>query len=187
MKVLVRDLQKGDFVNYEGKVYQVVDTDFNYRGRGSALVSLKLKDLENSSTTSKTFKSDFQIQLKDLVVKRLEFLFMQDQTAFFMDPEDYLQYEALESVVEEIKPFLKQGESYLCYLDGEKILKVALPKRLSVKVVEAQQAIKGDRVSAGKKPVIIEGGITILVPLFVKKGDQIIINPETKEYIERQK
>ncbi len=187
MKVLARDLQKGDFVNYEGKVYQVTDANFNYRGRGSALVSLKLKDLEDSSTTSKTFKSDFQIQIKDLTVKKLEFLFMQDNSAVFMDPEDYLQYQAAKPVIKEIRPFLKQGENYLCYLDGEKILKVSLPKRLSVKVVEAQQAIKGDRVSAGKKPVIIEGNITILAPLFVKKGDQIIINPETREYLERQK
>ena len=46
-------------------------------------------------------------------------------------------------------------------------------------------AIKGDTVSGSTKPVTIETGLTVKVPLFIKQGDKIRINTETQEYVER--
>jgi len=37
-----------------------------------------------------------------------------------------------------------------------------------------------------KKLVETQTGFSVLVPLFIKKGDSIAVNPETGEYLERK-
>ncbi|MBI4991362.1 elongation factor P, partial [Candidatus Gottesmanbacteria bacterium] len=49
----------------------------------------------------------------------------------------------------------------------------------------SDEAVKGNTVSGAKKVVTIETGVQITVPLFIKKGDTIAIDPETGVYLER--
>jgi elongation factor P len=53
-------------------------------------------------------------------------------------------------------------------------------------VVETEDAVKGDTVSGAKKTAVLETGATVMVPLFVKKGEVIIVNPETGQYVGRE-
>jgi elongation factor P len=52
-------------------------------------------------------------------------------------------------------------------------------------VTEAEEAVKGDTVTGATKLVTIETGLQVKVPIFIKQGEKILINTETKEYIER--
>ena len=52
-------------------------------------------------------------------------------------------------------------------------------------VAAADEAVKGNTVSGAKKTVLLETGIKITVPLFIKTGDIISIDPESGEYVER--
>ena len=70
------------------------------------------------------------------------------------------------------------------YYEGEAI-GVRFPLKVTVKVSEAQEASAGNTVNAPKKPVIIETGVEVLVPLFVKEGEMIIVDTETGEYVSR--
>ncbi len=56
---------------------------------------------------------------------------------------------------------------------------------VKLKVLETENAVKGDTVTGAKKPAKLETGVIVQVPLFVKVGETIIINPETKEYVGR--
>jgi elongation factor P len=58
---------------------------------------------------------------------------------------------------------------------------------VKLKIIETEDAVKGDTVSGAKKVAKVEGGATVMVPLFVKVGDLITVNPETGEYGERVK
>jgi elongation factor P len=48
-------------------------------------------------------------------------------------------------------------------------------------------ASSGNTVSGGNmtKEVTVDGGIKVHVPLFIKQGEDIIINTENGEYVER--
>jgi elongation factor P len=49
--------------------------------------------------------------------------------------------------------------------------------------------VAGNTVSGGNmfKEAELDGGIKVMVPLFIKQGEQIIINTDTGEYVERAK
>ena len=53
------------------------------------------------------------------------------------------------------------------------------------KVTEATEGSKGNTVSGATKTVIVETGAVITVPLFIKEGEIIAIDPETGAYLER--
>jgi elongation factor P len=52
-------------------------------------------------------------------------------------------------------------------------------------VTEAREGLKGDTVSGATKPVTVETGLVVKVPLFIKEGDKILVNSESREYVER--
>ena len=49
-------LKKGDFLNHNGSVYQIVKTEHNMRGRGSANLKFKIKSIANANTVEITCK-----------------------------------------------------------------------------------------------------------------------------------
>jgi elongation factor P len=56
-----------------------------------------------------------------------------------------------------------------------------------LKVTYSQPGIKGYTATRNRKPATVEGGATVMVPLFVNEGELIRVNTKTGEYIERVK
>jgi elongation factor P len=52
-------------------------------------------------------------------------------------------------------------------------------------VVRADDAVAGDTVGQAKKEAETETGLLVQVPLFIKKGEKIIIDTTTKQYVSR--
>jgi elongation factor P len=52
-------------------------------------------------------------------------------------------------------------------------------------VAEAEEAVKGDTVQGATKYITTETGLKVRVPIFIKQGEKIRVNTETKEYLER--
>ncbi|HPN14440.1 MAG TPA: elongation factor P, partial [Spirochaetota bacterium] len=70
--------------------------------------------------------------------------------------------------------------------EGE-ALTVEPPANVVLKVTYAEPGARGDTATNVKKPVTVETGAEVKVPLFVNEGDYIRINTETGEYQERVK
>ena len=66
-----------------------------------------------------------------------------------------------------------------------KPIDIKLPYKMVFTVTEAEEAVKGDTVTGATKPVTIETGLIVRVPLFIKEGEKILVNTETKDYVER--
>jgi elongation factor P len=53
-------------------------------------------------------------------------------------------------------------------------------------VVEAPPAVKGDSASGNvTKEIGLENGLRIQAPIFIKEGEEILVNTETGLYCER--
>jgi len=59
----------------------------------------------------------------------------------------------------------------------------SIPIFVEMEVKKAEPGIKGDTVGSATKPVIVESGYRVQVPLFVKEGDIIRLDTRTGEYI----
>jgi len=53
-------------------------------------------------------------------------------------------------------------------------------------VVESENSVKGDTATSAMKNAILDTGAKVLVPLFVKVGDEISISTESGAYLSRK-
>ena len=56
---------------------------------------------------------------------------------------------------------------------------------VELEVTETEPGVKGDTTSGATKPATVETGFTLLVPLFVDRGDKIRIDTRSGEYMSR--
>lgn len=187
MKTSAGSLKKGDFLFYQGEIWQIQRADFYSPGKGSALMKTKIKNLisgKNIDYTLKTAETAETIEVESL---ELQYLYKDTENLHFMDERTYQQYQVPTSVVGTATNFMLEGNKYFVYIQDDKPLTVRPPMSVKLKIIETEDAVKGDTVSGAKKPAKVETGVIVQVPLFVKVGDLITVNPETGEYGERVK
>jgi elongation factor P len=117
----------------------------------------------------------------------MQYLF-HDATGYtFMDKDTYDQVSMSDADVGADGKYLRDGmDINVTTYEGQPIA-LELPRKMTFKVTEAMDASSGNTVSGGNmtKEVTVDGGIKVHVPLFIKQGEDIIINTENGEYVER--
>lgn len=187
MRTSASNLKKGDFVLHQNNIWQVAKTEFSFQGRGMAVVRTKFKNVSSQKSVDFTFKSNEELVIADVATTQMQFLYKDNNDLFFMNEKTYNQYSIDEGAVGVVANFLKPGEKYFIILYADKPVSIRPPASVKLKVVEAEEAVKGDTVSGAKKQAKVETGVSVVVPLFIKVGDTIVVNPETGEYMERSK
>lgn len=187
MKTNAGNLKKGEFIFYQGDVWQVVKTEFSFQGRGMAVMRTKIKNVQSGKNVDVTFKTADSVEIVDVEARQMQFLYSDEKSLHFMDEKTYHQITLPKEVIGPVADFFKEGEMYFVFIHDDKALNVRPPASIKLKVIETEQSAKGDTVSAPKKQATLETGVKIMVPLFIREGDMVAINPETREYVERVK
>ncbi len=179
------EIAKGTFLLIKNDPYEVVEREFVNPGKGSAFVRLKMKNLKTGSVLTQTTKTQDSVEDIQVDNKYSQYLYADEQFFHFMDTRTYEQLEVPTQGLEEKKFYLKEGEVYQVVIWESQPIDIVIPYKMVFTVKETQNAIKGDTVTGGTKPVTLETGLVVRVPLFIKQDDKIRINTETKEYVER--
>ena len=178
-------LEKGMALLIKGDPYVIVEREFVKPGKGSAFVRVKLKNPNSGQVLRETMKS--QDQVEDIVVedKDSQYLYADDEHYHFMDLETYEQFEVPIASFEDYQLLMKEGDTFTLIMWEHRPLDIKLPFKVVYTVTKAEEAIKGDTVTGATKIVEVETGLKVKVPIFIKEGERILVNTETKEYVER--
>lgn len=185
MKVNAGDLNKNSFINHNGEIFRVLKMEHNYRGRGSASIKTRIRNVVTQNTLDITLKPDNKVEQIDVDSIQMQYAYPSGSAFAFMNEQTYEQIEVPEEVVGDFAKYMKEGEKVYVIMHEGKPLAIRPPASVRLEVTEAQDAAKGDTATNAKKPVIVETGAEVMVPIFIKKGEVIVINPETGDYIER--
>ena len=124
----------------------------------------------------KTFQGSETVHDADITKSKAQYTYREGDKYNFMDNETYEQLTLSKEVLGDAADYLKEGtEITLLNFNGNAI-NIELPIKIKLKVTEAPPGIKGNTVSTGGKVVTLETGLRISTPLFVKVGDEVIIN-----------
>jgi len=177
---------KGIYLDWKDKLVLVIDKKFSHLGRGSAVVKLKLKDLKSGAITQESLKSDDLIEEISLQRRSAQFLYQVGEQLVFINPQTYEQFEVEAKIIADNSQLLKEGSSCQLLFYQDKVIGVRLPKKVALKVVKTEAGVRGNTVSGADKQAKLETGLVVKVPLFVKKGEIVLISTETKGYLNRQ-
>ncbi len=179
------EIKAGKKIIVDNQPYQVMTAQHSKIGRMGAVLRTKLKNLQTGAILNKTFQGSDKVEEAEIESKKAQYLYSDDNSFYFMDNESYEQFALDKEIIGEQAEFLKENtEINILYFQNSPI-NIELPIKMVFEVVEAPPAVKGNTADGGSKQVTIETGAKINTPLFIKKGDKIVINTNTKEYTER--
>ncbi|HAN42127.1 MAG TPA: elongation factor P [Sphaerochaeta sp.] len=178
-------IDKGTALLIKGQPFICVEREFVNPGKGSAFVRLKLKSPSTGQVLQETIKS--QDSVEDINVEMMDYQYMYNDGENFhmMNVDSYDQIEVPMANFDGYELLMKDGETYRCTVYNDEILDIQIPSKVVYLVAEAEEAIKGDTVQGATKYVTTETGLKVRVPIFIKQGEKIRVNTETKEYLER--
>jgi elongation factor P len=178
-------ISKGVFLLVKDEPYVVVEREFVNPGKGPAFVRLKLKSLITGQVLKQVNKTQENLEDINVEARDVQFLYADGEQFHFMDLETYDQFNMPIAGHEDRKAFMLEGETVQLSFWDEKPIDILLPYKVVLTVTEAGEGLKGDTVSGATKPVTVQTGLVVKVPLFIKDGDKILVNSETREYVER--
>lgn len=178
-------IDKGTALLIKGQPFLCIDREFVNPGKGSAFVRLKLKSPATGQTLSETMKS--QDNAEDITIedKTYQYLYNDGENFSFMNTETYEQIEVPMKSFSGYELIMKEGESYRLTFWEDLVLDVQVPQKEVYVVTETEDAARGDTVQGVTKDAILETGLKVRVPGFIKQGEKVRVNTETREYLER--
>jgi len=176
----------GLIIEWKGSLWEIKHFEHTRRpGRGGAFVKTKLKNVLTGETISKSFIEADNFKIVELEKIRAKYLYQTGDSFVFMSLENYEEIIVPSRIIEGKEQFLKQGlEVQILYYQDEPA-SILLPPKVKFKVVQSPEAVRGDTSTTPLKQVVLETGLKINVPIFIKQGDTILVNTQTGEYIER--
>lgn len=91
--IAVGDLRSGMTFEKDGKLIKVLESSHHKPGKGNTVMRLKLRDVRSGSTTDTTMRPEEKVKKAHIDSKSVQYLYLQDDMAVFMDLETYEQYE----------------------------------------------------------------------------------------------
>jgi elongation factor P len=180
---IANDIRRGNAIRYNGDICLVLDQDRVKPGKGGAFVQTTLRNLRTGKSSQVRFASNETVEVVVLKRKQLEFSYRSGFDYVFIDPDTFEQVTIGEDLVGPAREYLvEQGEYELVFDDQESAIMLELPPSVVLTVAEAPEGLKGDSATNVRKPVTLETGLEINVPLFIREGEKIKIDTRTGEY-----
>lgn len=182
------DFRKGAKLLFREQPYMVLEFHHVKPGKGGAFVRTKMKNMLTGLVHEETFRSGEKFPEPNLEYKQMQYLYQDGSHYNFMDQESYEQIALSKEQLEEVLDYLKEQAVYtILYFEGRPIA-VTPPIHMELEVKDAPPGVKGDTAQGGgSKPITLETGLVLHVPLFVNTGDVIKVDTRTGAYIERLK
>lgn len=183
----INDLKKqGIIIKLENEPYIILKSQHARTAQRRAFVRTTLKNLISGKTIEKTFNSGDKIEEAEIKKVKANFLYQKGKNFYFMNLENFEEIFLAKEQIEEKRDFLKEGlEVSILYFENRPVA-LELPPKIILEVIEAPPTVKGDTSQGtAMKIVTLETGLKIEAPFFIKVGDKIVINTETKKYVER--
>ena len=185
MPVTTAQFKNGMCIQYEGKRWVIVEFQHVKPGKGGAFVRTKLKELTSGRVVDYTFRAGEKFDDVRVETKKMQYLYKDGDTFYFMDNDSYEQVELDKDFVGDAAKWLKENDEVeIMTADGE-YMGVEPPMFVELEVTETDPGFKGDTVQGGTKPATLETGAVVQVPMFVNTGDKLKIDTRDGRYITR--
>ena len=179
------ELKKKSRIILNNEPYEIIETSSTVKARGGSVLQTKLRNLKTENVISKTFHPGDTLEEPEILKSEVKFLYShKDKFVFTEKDNPSKRFELTAKQVGEKADFLKTNQAVEALVFKNEVINISLPIKINLKIKEAPPSVKGESQS-GNKSVLLETGAKIIVPSFIKTGDIIEVNTDTKEYVRR--
>jgi elongation factor P len=181
----VSQMQKGQTVKIDGKLYWIVDYQHVKLGKGGAVYQTKLKSLSDGSIQNIRLRSEETIEEAYLDRRQYEYLYSSGSEHVLMDTTSFEQIALDDDAFGDGTKYLKPNTQLEVQMYEGRPVIVNLPNSVDLEVTDTPPEIKGATATNQNKPATLETGLVVQVPPFVKVGEVIRVDTRTGLYVTR--
>src|SRR6478672_5451912 len=179
------DLRRGMAVNYNGDICVVLDSQHRTPGNLRAFVQATLRSIRSGRSSDVRFSSTEKIDVVPMMTKKMDFSYKDGEDFVFSDPDTYETVTLSAELVGDARNFLVENGPVTVTFVDDKAVSIEMPSSVILTVTDAPEGIRGDSANNVQKTVVMETGITVQAPLFIKTGEKIKVDTRTGKYMER--
>jgi elongation factor P len=182
------DIKRKTFFEFEGAPYNCLDVEVSKptaRG-GQTLVRVKMRNLITRAVFDRTFKAGEKFPEPDLDMVSATFLYADADGFHLMDQESFETLTLSADVVGDDRALLVDNLEVQVQKYNGRPISLMVPPHVELTVVSTEPGVRGDTASGGvTKVAVLETGLEVRVPLFIKEGERVKVHTETREFAGR--
>ncbi len=179
------DLRRGMAISYNGDICVVLDVQHRTPGNLRAFVQATFRSIRTGKASDVRFSSTEKIETVPMMTRKMDFSYKDGDDFVFTDPENYESVTLAAELVGDAKNYLVENGGVTVTFVEDKAVTVELPPSVVLTVTDAPEGVRGDSANNVQKAVLMETGITLQVPLFIKTGEKLKVDTRTGKYMER--
>ncbi len=182
------EIKRKMYFEFEDAPYHCLDVEVSKptaRG-GQTLVRLKMRNLLTRAVFDRTFKAGEKFREPDLEMLPASYLYADGDGHHFMDQSSFETLTLGPEALGDDQQLLSDNVLVQIQTYNGRPIGVQLPAVVELAVRSTEPGVRGDTASGGvTKPAILETGLEIRVPLFIKEGEKVKVHTETREFAGR--
>ena len=180
-----QDISVGNFIRYNGELVQIIEWQHRTPGNLRAFYQAKMRRVKDGKLAENRFRSGESVEIVRVETHELQYLYEEGDAYVCMNNETYDQIPVAKHLFGEGAKFMKEGDTIKIAFEGETPISAEPPNFAILEVTYTEPGVKGDTATNTLKQATVEGGATVMVPLFVDTGEKIKIDTRNGSYMER--
>ncbi|KAK3004724.1 hypothetical protein RJ639_018062 [Escallonia herrerae] len=179
------DIKVGSNIEVDGAPWKVLEFLHVKPGKGAAYVRTTLRNYVTGNSVEKTFRAGSKIEAANIVKETKQYTYKDGSQFVFMDLSSFEEFRLNASDVGDKMKWLKEGmDCNLLFWNG-KVIDFDLPITVKLTVVDVDPGLRGDTAQGGSKPATLDTGAVVNVPLFIERGQEILVDTRSGQYMSR--
>ena len=182
------DIKRKMYFELENTPYLCLDVEVSTptaRG-GQTLVRLKMRNLLTRAVFDKTFKAGEKFKEPDLETVEASYLYSDGEGSHFMDQVSFETITLSADKLGDALDFLLEGALIQIDKFNGNPIGIQLPEKVELAVTYTEPGVRGDTARGDvTKPARLETGLEIKVPFFIKEGEKVRVDTQTREFAGR--
>jgi elongation factor P len=182
------DIKRKAYFEYENAPYHCLDVEISRptaRG-GQTLVRLKMRNLVTRAVFDKTFRAGDKFAEPDLVMSAATFSYADGSGFHFLDQETFETLTLGADILGDDRGLLVDGVEVQIHRYNGHPIGIVFPPHVELTVTSTETGVRGNTAGGNvTKPAVLETGLEIQVPLFIKEGEKVRVHTETREFAGR--
>jgi len=186
--MLAKEIKPGAVVNHNGAPHMIESvTVQSPSARGSAtLYKFRARNLVTKQKTDITLKGTDGLDDADFHRREVAFMYADNDAAHFLDSGDYNQYTLpRDEVSGELQYITEDLQGMLALIYNGQCVGIQLPTAVDLKITQCDPAVRGNSATSRTKPAVLETGLQVQVPEYLKEGETIRVDTRTGEFLAR--
>lgn len=183
-----KEIKTGAVVNFQGAPVMIESVSVQSpSARGAAtLYKFRGRNLVTQQKVDITLKGGESLDEADFGRRAVKFMYSDATHIHVLDQADFNQYSLpLEDVNHVVGYITEDLEGMLALIYNDECVGLQVPSAVELTITQCDPGVRGNSATGRTKPAVLETGITVHVPEYLKQGERIKVDTRTGEFLSR--